>query len=73
LGGGVTKCGKSINGSTIRTKTNNSYNTKQIERHGTGKPIGTTKSTYSSIYSYQEQRTRRVFTSTFCTIEDTNG
>jgi hypothetical protein len=41
---GVTKCGRNINGSTIRTRTKNSYSPKEIERHGIGKPIGTTKS-----------------------------
>jgi hypothetical protein len=45
----------------------------RIERHGVGKPIRTIKSTNLSIYSNQEERIRDVFTSTFCTIEDTNG
>jgi hypothetical protein len=66
-------CGKNINGSIIGTRTRNSYSVKQIEKHGVGKPIGTIKSTNSSIYSYQEQKTRGVFTSTFYNIEDTNG
>jgi hypothetical protein len=41
----VVKCGKNINGPTIRIGTNNSYSSEHIERHGVGKPIGTTKIT----------------------------
>ncbi len=69
----ITECGRSINGSTIGTWTKNSYSIEQIERHGVGKPIGTTKLMNLSIYSKQEQKTKSVFTSMFCTIEDTNG
>jgi hypothetical protein len=51
----------------------NSYNSKYIERHGITKPIGTIELTYSSIYSDHEHKTKGVFISTSCTIEDTNG
>jgi hypothetical protein len=70
---GVTKCGKNINGSITRTGIRNFCSPKQIGRHGVRKLIGTIKSTNSSIHSIHEQKTRGVFTSTFCTIEDTNG
>jgi hypothetical protein len=46
---------------------------EQIVRHGVERSIGTTKLIDSSIYSIQEQNTKGVFTSTFCTIKDTNG
>jgi hypothetical protein len=49
---GITKCGSNIIGSTIWIGTKNLYSLEQIERHGVGKPNGTTKLTDLSIYSY---------------------
>jgi hypothetical protein len=46
---------------------------EHTERHGVGKPIGTIELIDSSIHLVQEKKTKGVFTSTFYTIEDTNG
>jgi hypothetical protein len=60
-------------GQTTGIGTKNSCSSKQIKRHGVGKPIGTIESTNLSFYSNQEQITKGVFPSPFYTTKDTNG